>query len=312
VSGTGLVSALPLTARNTSLNVFPDGPSVIAPGESVQAAWRLVDGGYFDAMHIPLRRGRTFAGLTPEEARRSVVISASLGRALWGDADPVGRQIDPGGNRRMLKVIGVVGDIRARRLGAQPTPAFYWSMHRFVYGPMHLVVNAAGGPTPHIAAIRSAAKDLDPTAPLFQVTTLDALRADSLQQERLMLALLGGYSAIALLLAALGTYGVIAFATEQRTREIGLRIAVGAEPRDILKIVLSQGARLVAGGVVLGIAGALAGARVLGSLLYETGPRDPLSYLAATVVLVLAALVAAYVPARRATRVDPMEALRAE
>jgi len=312
VAGVGMVSALPLTPRNTSLNVFPVGSTVVPAGESVQANWRLVDGGYFDAVGIPLKHGRTFAGLRPEEARRSVIISASLARALWADADPLGRQLDPGGGGRMLTVVGVVGDIRAQRLGSAPIPTFYWSMHRFVYGAMHLVVSTAGDPAAVLPAVRAAAKEIDPSVPLFQVSTLQGLRSESLQQEKLMLAFLGGFGAVALLLAALGTYGVMAFTTEQRTREIGVRIAVGAKPQDILRIVLGQGARLVAVGAVVGLLGALAGTRVLASMLYETGPADPLSYLVALGTLALGGLLAAYLPARRATRVDPVVALRAE
>ena len=312
VTGVGIVSSLPLTPRNTSLNVFPVGSTVVPAGESVQANWRLVDGGYFDAVGIPLKRGRTFAGLRPEEARRCVVISASLARALWDDADPLGRQLDPGGNGRMLTVVGVVGDVRAQRLGAAPVPTFYWSIHRFVYGPMQLVVRTGGDPMSALPGVRAVAREVDSSVPLFRASTLLELRALSLRQERLMLAFFGGFGAVSLLLAALGTYGVMAFTTEQRTREIGLRIAVGARPRDILRIVLGQGARLVAAGAIVGLLGALAAARVLSSMLYETGPADLLSYLAALGTLALAGVLAAYLPARRATRVDPVVALRAE
>jgi putative ABC transport system permease protein len=312
VSDAGLISALPLTRGNTSLNVFPDGPSVIPSGQSIQANWRLVDGGYFGAMRIPVLRGQTFAGLDPEEAGRSVVISNALARSLWGDEDPVGRQLDPGGNRRFLRVIGVVGDVRARSLGAEPSPTFYWSMYRFLYGPMHLVVHSAGEKGALLSGVRAAVKEIDPTVPVFRVRTLDELRAQSLEQERLILSLLGGFTAVALVLAALGTYGVMAFTVQQRTREIGLRIAVGAQPADILRIVVGQGGRLVSVGIALGLLGAFASARVLGAMLYETATTDPLSYLAATAALALAALGAAVLPARRASRVDPMVALRSE
>lgn len=312
VSQVGAISALPLTEGNTSLNVFPRGESLVPTGESVQSSWRLVDGGYFDAMRIPLLRGRTFAGLSPDEARRSVVISASLGRALWGDADPVGRQLDPGGNRRFLTVIGVVGDVRSQKLGASAAPTFYWSMHRFIYGPMHVVVRSSGDLAPLLPAIRATVKEIDPTVPLFRVRTLEQLRATNLDHERLLVSLLGGFTASALLLAALGTYGVIAFTVQQRTQEIGIRLAIGAQAGDILRLVIGQGFRLVALGAVFGLAGALIAARLLSTMLYETGATDPLSYLAATAVLALAALIAALLPALRATKVDPMVALRAE
>ena len=311
VTATGLINALPLTEGNTSNNVFPVGPSVLPAGVSIQSSWRLVDGGYFSAMQIPLVRGRTFVGLSPEEARRAVVISTSLAHRLWGDVDPVGRQFNPGGGSKFLTVIGVVGDVRSQKLGVEPGLTFYWSMHRFIYGPMHLVVRSSGELDPLLASIRAAVKELDPTIPVFRVRTLEQLRATSLEQEQLILSLLGGFAAVALLLCALGTYGVIAFTVQQRTQEIGIRIAIGAQTSDILRLVIAQGARLVALGAVLGLAAALAVSRLLSTMLYETQTTDPLSYLIATAVLALVAVGAALLPARRATKVDPMVALRA-
>lgn len=312
VTAAGTISALPLTEGNTSLNVFPQGDSQLAAGESVQAVWRLVDGGYFQAMAIPLVRGRTFAGLKPDEARRSVIISQELARRLWGEADPIGKQLDPGGNRRFLTVIGVVGDVRSQRLGQAPAPAFYWSMHRFIYGPMHLVVRHQGETAPLAAAIRATVKELDPAVPVFRVRPLAEIRATSLEQEKLVLGLLAGFTAAALLLATLGTYGVVAASVQQRTTELGIRVAIGAQAGDILRLVLGQGLRLAAYGCGWGIAGAWAASRLISSLLYATPAHDPLSYLAATALLALAALAAAFLPARRATKVDPMVALRAE
>jgi putative ABC transport system permease protein len=242
---------------------------------------------------------------------------------LFGDADPLGRQIDSlqvGGDR--LTVVGVVGDVRGQNLGTAPGPTFYWSMHKFLYGPMHLVVRFAapkpgeggskGHAPPAFAAIRAAIKEIDPTVPVFNVRTLEELRATSLEQQRFILSLLGGFTGVALLLAALGTYGVIAFTVQQHRREIGIRIAVGAQAGDILGLVLGQGFRLIALGTVLGLAGALAAARLLSALLYGIGSSDLFSYLIATVVLALAAFGATLIPARRAIRVDPIVALRAE
>ncbi len=312
VTQTGLISGLPLTEGNTSLNVFPQGESVVPTGESIQANWRLVDGGYFGAMQIPLLRGRTFAGLTPDEARRSVVISAQLAQLLWGKSDPIGRQLDPGGHQRMLTVVGVVGDVRNRNLGTEARPAFYWSMYRFIYGPMHLVVRSESDALALLPAIRAAVKEIDPTVPVFRVRTLEQLRATSLDQERLILSLLGGFTAVALLLAALGTYGVIAFTVQQRTPEIGIRIAVGAQSSDVLRLVLGHGARLAVLGSVFGLAAAFAGTRLLSAMLYQTSTTDVASYAIAVVALLVAALLASFIPARRATRVDPMTALRAE
>lgn len=312
VTQAGLVNSLPFTPGNTSLNVYPDGESLVPKGESIQASWRLVDGGYFGAMQIPLLRGRGFDGMRPDEARRSVVISASLAHALWGDADPVGRQLDPGGGGRLSKVVGVVGDVRSQSLGTAPAPTFYWSMHRFIYGPMRLVVRSSSDLAPLVSAIRATVKEIDPAVPLFEIRPLAELHGADLAHERIILGLLAGFAAIALFLATLGTYGVVAFSVQQRTNEFGIRIAIGAQPGDILRLVVGQGLRLVALGVALGLAAAFVLTRLFASVLYDTPSSDLPSYLVAAAVLAGATLLAAFLPARHATRVDPLTALRAE
>lgn len=313
VEGVGIINGLPLTSGNSSSNIFPIGPTVLPAGESLHSSWRLVDGGYFEAMQIPLLRGRTFAGLSPDEARPSVVLSASLARLLFGDQDPVGRQIASGrANGNRLTVIGVVGDVRSSRLGLAAPPTFYWSMHRFLYGEMSMVVRATGETGGLASAIRGIIKEIDPSVPVFRVRTMDELRADSLSRERLTAALLGGFAVTALVLAALGTYGVIAFTVQERTREIGIRIAIGAQAGDILGLVLGRGFRLVALGVGLGLMAAVASGQMLAALLYETRAIDPLSCLCATALLACAALGACLLPTFRATKTDPMIALRCE
>ena len=312
VSNVGLSNLLPLGGNNFMNGIYPVGPSPVPTGEPISASWQLIDGGFFDAMQIPLLRGRTFAGLPPDEARRSTVLSAAFAKMLFGDADPIGRQIDNnriGGDR--LTVVGVVADVRSQNLGTSPGPTFYFSMHRFLYGPMHLVVRSNGHATLSFPVIRSAIKEIDPTVPLFDVRTLAELRAASLAQERFLLSLLGGFTAAALLLGTLGAYGVAAFNVQQRTHEIGIRIAVGAGVGDVRRLVLGEGLRLAGLGGVLGLAAAFAGARVLSSLLFETNGTDPLSYALAVLALATATVLACWLPARRAMRVNPVEALRA-
>ncbi len=162
-------------------------------------------------------------------------------RALFGDDDPVGREVDPGDNSRLLRVIGVVGDVRNRRLADDPRPAFYWSFHRFTYGPMRLVVKSQLPTEQIVAAVRREVRAVDPAAPIFQVSTLDEVRAESLSEERLLLPMLWAFAGVALLLAGLGTYGVVAFAVQQRTREFGIRLAIGAEGRDVWRLVRRAG-----------------------------------------------------------------------
>lgn len=312
VEASGVTSGLPLADGNTSLNVFPRGPSPLAAGDSIQANWRLVGGDYFGAMGIPVLRGSTFAGLGEKDATASVVISASLAKALFGDADPIGRGIDPGGHGRFLPVIGVVGDVRHGSLGAAPVPTFYWSMHRFIYGPMHLAVRTAGDPASLLGSLRTAAREIDATVPLFRVHTLEQLRDENVARQRLALQLFAGFAAAALVLAALGTYGVVAFAVQLRTREIGIRVAVGAQQRDVIQLVLGRTLRLAAIGIAAGLALAFAASRLLASLLYATSPNDTVSYTVGIAGLLIAALAASWLPTRRAARVDPMIALRAE
>jgi predicted permease len=310
VESAGFITTLPLgPGGNTSNNVFAAGPSRLAAGQSIQASWRLVDGGYFEAMRIPVLRGRTFDGLTPDEARRSVVLSASLASAIFGDEDPVGRQVDPGAHNRRLRVVGVVGDVRNRRLGVEPQPAFYWSFHRFTYGPMRLVVKSQLPTEQVVAAVRREVRAVDPAAPIFQVWTLDEVRAESLSEERLLLAMLWAFAGVALLLAGLGTYGVVAFAVQQRTREFGIRLAIGAEGKDVWRLVVAQAARLTVIGAVIGLAGALAASRLVATLLFGVTPFDVTSYVFATLALASAVLLAAWLPARRAARVSPHVAL---
>ncbi|HWA86787.1 MAG TPA: ABC transporter permease [Opitutus sp.] len=311
VTAIGLVTHPPLDGGNTSLNVHPVGPAAIPDDQSIQANWRVVDGDYFRALEIPLVRGRAFVGLTPAEARNAVVISSALAHALFGDASPLGRQVNLGNGNKPITIVGVVGDVR-NRLGSEPAPAFYVSVHRFTYGPMTLVARGQGDPAPLVATLRNVIRDIDPAVPVFGVRTMDELRTDSLQQERLVIALLGGFAVTALVLAALGIYGVVAFMVQQRTREFGVRLAIGAQSADILRLVLGQGVRFVLAGTVLGLAGAFAAARVLGAMLYETPSTYVPSYLAAALILAAASLVATLLPALRATRISPTIALRAE
>ena len=312
VQGVGFISNPPLSDGNTSRNVSASGGSVLPEGEMVQANWRLVDGHYFDAMQIPLLRGQTFAGMDPREAGRSIIVSARLARLLWGDVNPVGRQIVPGGMSRGVNVIGVVGDVQSGHLGNDSAPAFYWSMHRFIYGPMTMVVRSSGETAPLLAAIRGAVHDLDPNVPFFRIRTMEQIRADSLEQERVLFGLTTGFTVIALLLAALGTYGVIAFTVQQRRQEFGIRLAIGAQTNDILRLVLGSGLRYLAVGGAFGLVGAFGVARLLSAMLFATPSYDPASYAIAAGLLAGVALGAAFIPARRATRVDPMIALRAD
>ncbi|HLP26918.1 MAG TPA: FtsX-like permease family protein, partial [Acidobacteriota bacterium] len=313
VQAAGFTSGLPLEQFNTSVHVVPVGPSQVALGESVQAEWRIVRDDLFAAMGIPLVRGRSFQPADNEAAAKVVVVSEALARSLWGDGDPIGRQINPGGgNDAPSTVIGVVGDVRNRHPGLPPAPGFYMSGYRSSWWSMTLVVKTAGDPTALAPLVRAAVREIDPTLPVFGVRTLDDQVAESLGDARLTAGLIGVFAMLALALAALGVFGVASFAVAERTREIGIRLALGGEMGRVLRLVLWENARLVLLGSAVGFAAMLVGAGLLASQIYEVSARDPATLATAWGVLALAAFGAAWLPARRATRVDPMIALRAE
>ena len=293
VEAAGFISTLPLgPGGNTSNNVFAAGPSRLAAGQSIQASWRLVDGGYFETMRIPLLRGRTFDGLAPDEARRSIVLSASLAKALFGDDDAVGREVDPGGNNRLLRVIGVVGDVRNRRLAADPRPAFYWSFHRFTYGPMRLVVKSQLPTEQIVAAVRREVRAVDPAAPIFQVWTLDEVRAESLSEERLLLRDAVGlrrHRPAARRARHLRRRRVLGAAADARVRH---------PPRDRRRGRPTSARLVLRAGGAAGCSPAPSSAsaarsrpsRVVETLLFGVTPFDVASYAAATAALALAVL----------------------
>jgi predicted permease len=307
----GAISSAPMSNYNTSNNVFPVGPAAIAVTESIQSEWRIVTADYFSAMQIPVLRGRAFTA-HDGQGSRVVVISESLARALWGDEDPIGKQVNPGGGTRYSTVVGVVGDVRSRAPGAPPKPAYYLSAHSAVWGSMTLTVRVAGDAAALVPMIRNEMKAVDPTLPLFDVQTMEESIGRRLAPQRATALVLGAFATLALVLAATGIYGVMAQSTLQRTREIGIRLALGAQKRDVLRPLLLEGGRLIGIGVGLGAACALAATQLLREQLVGVSPADPLTLTASMLLLGAVALLACWLPARRAAKVNPMIALRAE
>jgi putative ABC transport system permease protein len=246
------------------------------------------------------------------------VVSESVARQLWADKSPVGPTLD--WNGRQHEVVGVVGDIRGADgrgcwgggLDREPSAAVYLSAIQFPQRTMTLLVRTAGQPSAIVPAIARAVQDIDPAQPVYQVRRLDEWLDESAAQPRFTTRLSGVFALVALLLAAVGVYGVLSYSVAQRTQEIGVRMAIGAERGQILRLVLRGGMAWVLPGIAIGLLGALALSRVLGALLFEVGPRDPITYSAVGVMLALVATLACYSPAARATRIDPVIALRAE
>ncbi len=280
------------------------------------AEYCVVSEGYFRALGIPLLRGRMFSDSDVIDAQHVAVISEALARSRWPDSDPVGQEIEFGnmdGDTRIMTIVGVVGDVRMFGPNAPPTPLVYSNYRqRPQAGETYSVlIRSDQPPAQVISTSRQILHDVDPTLPVeFSMVTDDVAKWYS--DRRFALLLLGIFAATALLISAVGIYGVIAYAVSQRTQEIGLRVALGAQRGNILRLILGGGMRVVLVGVVLGLAGAFALTRFLSSMLFGVKPNDPLTFLAVAFLLAGVALLASYVPARRAMRVDPMVALRYE
>jgi predicted permease len=239
------------------------------------------------------------------------IISNNLAGRLWPGEDPLDRNMLVGDARRPYRIVGVVGDVRGTRIDGEPDPAMYFHYRQFGWATMTLTLRAADVES-LTAAVRAKVGALDAEQPVFDVQPLDDVVARASAEPRLNAGLLGLFALLALLLAAIGIYGVMSFAVEQRTNEIGVRMALGAQTADVLRLIVGQGLWLIGAGIAAGVLGALAATRVLGSLLFETSPTDPVTFLAVVVVLAAVALLSCYLPARRAMRVDPMQALRHE
>lgn len=312
VTAAGAISSAPMSGYNTSNHVFPVGPAAIASTESVQSQWRIVSEDYFRALQIPVIRGRAFARSDDGTAGRVVLVNQTLARRLWGDEDPIGRQINPGGGKTYSTVIGVVGDVRASDPAQAPQPGFYLSAHRDVWGPMTLMVRTTGDATALVPAIRAELKALDPTLPLFDVQTLGELIGRRLAPQQTITVLLGAFAALALTLAVAGLYGVMAHATGQRTREVGIRLALGAQRSDVIRPLVGQGVRLIALGSLLGTVLALGTAALVRGRFETVSTLDPLALAGAALLLAGVSLLACYLPARGAAKLDPLVALRCE
>jgi putative ABC transport system permease protein len=311
VSAAGTISLLPLRGDG------PDGTFLIDnnPAKKGSANYRLASAGYFAAMGIPLLRGRTFNQSDQPNAPPAALVSESMAKRYWPDQNPIGQTIQFGnmdGDLRLLHVVGVVGDVHDRGLDAATSPTVYAnSLQRPPSSSMTVVVRAQVAPAALVASMRQVVRSLDSQLPA-NFKTLDQIFASSLDERRFSLVIFSVFATVALLLAAMGIYGVTSYAVAQRTQEIGIRMALGARVSDVLKLVLRNGMSLALIGAGIGVAGAFGATRVMSSLLFGVAPTDPATFTAVIVVLVVVAFVACYLPARRATKVDPLVALRYE
>jgi putative ABC transport system permease protein len=318
VRSAGLAGGVPFTARGgLREQITPQGPSVWAEVPDT-AVYRVVMPGYLETLQVPLERGRMFEGRDREDAPLVVLVNCKAARELWPNQDPIGKRLKLGAANSEAPwrtVVGVVGDVREAGLNEPVWHEIYcpyrqsetsWQWVRF------LAVRTTGNPMAALNAIRKVVAAIDPTLALNHVMTLDQIVEQDTSQSAAQTALLIGLAVLALVMACVGIYGVMAYLMSQRTKEIGVRVALGATDGQILGLVLRRGMTLTAFGILSGVGGTLALTRLIGSILYGVSPTDALVMTSATTLLAAAALIACLIPARRAASIDPVEALRSE
>ena len=312
VISVGAISWLPF-GRGSATSYRVAGRTPAPPGQEAVADVRFVTPRLFETLGIPLLRGRSFDAQDTALAPKRVVANQTLVGEMFPGENPLGKHIFMSwGQEIEAEIIGVVGDVRLTALNTPARATLYWAESQMPNNFMALVVRSTSDPGTLLPGIKHEIAALDPALPLAKIELLDRVKSESLREPRLNTLLLSSFAGLALVLAALGVYGVMAYGVAQRTHEIGIRMALGAQGSDIQQMVLGRGLALALAGVALGLAGAMAVHRVLRSLLFEVSPTDPGTFAGAAFFLVAVALLACYVPARRATHVDPMTALRYE
>jgi putative ABC transport system permease protein len=313
VQASGAVSFLPLIGLGSATGYEVVGQPIPPLGQEPVTDVRVITNQYFKSMGIPLLRGRLFDDRSASDAQNKVIVNETLARKHWPNEDAIGKRIKISWNDdREDEIVGIVGDVRHSGLDADVRSTIYWPYARNAYGGMALTIRTTGDTASVVSAIRKIVNQQDPDLALADITTMDEVVSRSVAQRRLMMVMLGIFAGAALLLSAVGIYGVIAYGVTQRTQEIGIRLALGAQRSDVLRMIVGQAAWLSLAGIAIGAAGAFALTRLMADLLFHVKPFDPVTFAAVAAILGLVALLAGYVPGRRATRVDPVVALRAE
>ena len=317
VQSASTIYPLPLSGDRFVISFEIEGRPM-APKDHPSADFFTTGAGYFRAMGIPLIKGRDFDDRDKHGSTPVIIVTETFARQFFPNEDPIGKRIKPGissiedEDSQMREIVGVVGDVRNRSLNTESKPAYYVPQTQVPFSQMIGVVKTTGEPHSLITAVTKDVAAMDSDVPLFAVKSMDEYLSASVAAPRFNTTLLSIFAAVALVLTIVGLYGVMSYSVVQRTNEIGIRLALGAQSRDVLLMIVKQGSKLILLGLAIGLAGAFAATRVIASLLFGVTTKDPFTFVAAAVVLAIVALLACYVPAWRATKVDPLEALRYE
>jgi predicted permease len=316
VDSAAMVSNLPLDFRGNSNSITIEGDAPYAPNQTPIFVFRVVGSHYFNAMQIPLQVGRSFDRSDRSDSPGVAIVNETAARKHWPGQDAVGKRLKVGGynsTQPWLTVVGVAKDVHQFAIG-EVRPQIYTPYTQFgAFAPQYLSVRLkTGDPARFAAQARQMIWDIDANQPVMRVRSMEEIVSTSVSDRRFNMLLVGTFAALALGLASIGLYGVLSFVVSQRTSEIGLRLALGAVPQDVVRLVLVQGFRLIAAGIAAGLVVALAATRLLSGLLFGVGFLDPLTFVVTTALLLGVGLAATVIPAIRASRVDPAISLRVE
>jgi predicted permease len=314
VESAGAIDSLPLGDGGSIQPIAAEGHPVVAMSEQPEVAVRAIEPGFIHTMRIPVLQGRTFSSADAADRPAVILISESMAKRIWPGENALGKHVTlTFSPEKSREVVGVVGDVKQDGLDVvEPVATLYAPVAQYSTPYLSLVVRTTSPPSTLVSAIANAVHEVDREQPVLDVITMDDVLAGSLSHQRFNMLLLAAFSGLALLLAAIGIYSVLSYSVRRRVREIGVRMALGANRGDVLCMILGQGARLALIGAGIGILAAFGLTRLLASQLFGVTATDPVTFLSVATLIVLVALVACYVPARRATKVDPMVALRYE
>jgi putative ABC transport system permease protein len=310
----GAINTLPFAGPHSGTSVEVEGQPKLPPGQTLSTGICVTAADYFQVMQIPLKQGRLFTEQEGKEMRHVVVVNETFVRKVLGGGDPLGKRVTINMKEENLptEIIGVVGDTKHLGLDLETEAMAYWPEPELVYSGMTLVMRTKGDPNAIAGAARNVIRSIDSLQPIGQLTPMENLLATSVARARFNATLLAVFSLVALVMASVGIYGVMSYSVQQRTHEIGVRMALGAQQRDVLQLVIKQGVLLGLFGVGVGLVASWGLTRLAVSLLFEVRATDPKIFAAVAGGLFLITLIACYIPARRAMRVNPLVALRYE